>query len=602
VAPRESCSQITMRPILEGLRSKKKHKIDFSLVPLGIILIEFSVFTTQFSKDQHSSLRNLIILRVLHTLLMIALAYLLSRIFIRLKKIELNYRTLAITGTLVIGLGDFIHRFMGPALGVDLVSADRRVGIILLQGCFWFPAFIIIGSKRSEIFHHFKEYEQRLIIATRARSRESNEFALVQANLQNQIRHELITSCKALIKSLSIARNSTESLAGQNQAIQPHLLGDELRKLSMKLETFGSEQRGSTILGQNTRSVNLLIKQFKILYATTARNTPLSQSAYAVVLLALITPPILNYSPLNEALIAFPVMIIAITIAAHFISKALASKSPHALRNSSILIYLTGFLPMISNLIGQEINPDPNTRYPLFLTAFTLPISYYIFVKVIQVLHPYSLELIRKDELQASRALQDAVTKVVSDEFSHALSHRWAIFIHGRILTRLAASALKLETASQAGNSQTFNRTVDSLLSLLENPDAGFEHGSIDLKSEVSSRLDPWIGLLDVDLHIDAELESIDSPRVRELGEVIEELVSNSMRHGKSQKIQLRVTKQGDKEIKIVAMDDASISPPEQQSRYGLGTRIFNLASDGRWSIERVGSSTVFTLVMAIRS
>lgn len=591
-----------MRAILKGLQSENKYKIDFSLVPLGIILIEFSVFTTQFSKDQHESLLNLIILRVLHTLLMIAIAYLLSRLFIRLKKTELNYRTLAITGTLVIGLGDFIHRFMGPALGVELVSADRRVGIILLQGCFWFPAFIIIGSKRSEIFHHFREYEQRLIIATRALSRESDEFLQVQKSLQAQIREKLVKSCKSLIESISKARNTTKSLAEQSQLIQPHLLGDELRKLSMKLETYGSEQQGSLILGQNIRSVNLLIKQFRVLYASTARNAPLNTSVYAFILLALITPPILNYSPLNEALIAFPAMTIAITIAAHFISKALRSPSPNALRNSSILIYLTGFLPMVANLVGQEINPDPTTRYPLFITGITLPISYYIFVKVTQVLHPHSLKIIRRDELKASPALQDAITKTVSDEFSHALSHRWAIFIHGKILTRLAASALKLETASQSGDSQTFNRTLDSLLSLLENPDADFEHGSIDLKSEVSSRLDPWIGLLDVDLHIDAELESISSPRVRELGEVIEELVSNSMRHGKSQRIQLRVTKEGDNEIKIVAMDDALIPPPERQIRYGLGTRIFNLASNGRWGMERVGPSTVFTLVMAIKA
>ena len=147
-----------MRPLLQGLRSDNKHKIDFSLVPIGIILIEFSVFTTQLSKDQYNSLRNLIILRVLHTILMVTFSFLLSRLFIRLKKTELNYRTLAITGTLVIGLGDFIHRFMGPALGVDLVNAERRVGIILLQGCFWFPAFIIVGSKRTEIFQQFKLY------------------------------------------------------------------------------------------------------------------------------------------------------------------------------------------------------------------------------------------------------------------------------------------------------------------------------------------------------------------------------------------------------------------------------------------------------------
>ena len=589
-----------MRPLLQGLRSDNKHKIDFSLVPIGIILIEFSVFTTQLSKDQYNSLRNLIILRVLHTILMVTFSFLLSRLFIRLKKTELNYRTLAITGTLVIGLGDFIHRFMGPALGVDLVNAERRVGIILLQGCFWFPAFIIVGSKRSEIFHHFKEYEKRLIINTRANSRKSEEFVSAQLGLQERIRHELSTSCNALIDSISKVRNTSENLAVENQAIQPQLLGEELRRLSMRLETFGSEQQGSTILGQNIRSVNLLIKQFRILYATTARSAPLSRSAYALVLLALITPPIINYSSFTEALVAFPIMILAITMAAHIISKALASNSPHALRNSSILIYLTGFLPMISNLIGQVFNPDPNTRYPIYITGIFVPISYYIFIKVLQVLHPHSLELIRNDELKASSALQVAVTKVVSDEFSHALSHRWAIFIHGKILTRLAATALKLETASQAGDTQTFNAAIDSLITLLKNPDAKFDQEVTDLETEVNSRLDPWLGLLEIELHIDQELMSVRNERVREVGEVIEELISNSMRHGKAHKVNLRVMKSGDKEIQIIATDDATIAPPEYQGRFGLGTRIFNLASDGRWSITRVESGTEFKLTMAI--
>jgi len=589
-----------MRSLLQGLRSENKYKIDFSLVPLGIIIIEFSVFTTQLSKDQYSSLRNLIILRVLHTILMVILSSLLSRLFFRLKKTELNYRTLAITGTLVIGLGDFIHRFMGPALGVELVGAERRVGIILLQGCFWFPAFIIVGSLRSEIFHHFKEYEQRLIIATRARGRKSDEFVSIRMGLQDQIRRELTTSCNALIESISQVRNRSGNLAAENQAIQPHLLGDDLRKLSMKLETFGSEQQGSKILGQNIQSMNLLIKQFRILYATTARSEPLRRSAYTLVLIALITPPIINYSPLAEAVISYPIMILVITASAHIISKAVASNSPNALRNSSILIYLTGFLPMISNLMGQAINPDPHTSYPIFITGLIVPISYYIFVKVLQVLQPRSLELIRNDELQASGALQEAVTKVVSDEFSHALSHRWAIFIHGKILTRLAATALKLETATQSGDTQTFNAAVDSLLKLLKNPDAEFEQLDTDLQTEVSSRLDPWFGLLDIDLQIDQELKSVRNERLHDLGEVIEELVSNSMRHGKSQKIELRVMKAGDREIQIVAIDNAIIAPRESDRRYGLGTRIFNLASDGRWSITRIESGTEFKLTMAM--
>lgn len=589
-----------MSSLFPKLGTKVKHKIDFSLVPIGVILIEFSVLTTQLSKDSYRSLGDLLLLRALHTAIMLIFASVISRLFIKFKLTEVNYQVIALTGTVTIALGDFIHRYLGHLLGVHLVSADRRIGIILLQGCFWFPAFMIIGSKRTEIFEQFHQYEQRLIIATRARSRTSAEFAEIQRDIQDRIRGTLSELCGSLKDSITATWKPGAEVSVNNAAIQPLLLGGNLRKLSMELETFGSEHQGSTFMGQNLNSVNLLIKQFRILYSTTAKNSPLRRSTYAIVLIALVTPPYINYFSLRETLVSYPLMSASIIISAHFISKALASGSKNALRNSSLLIFFTGFLPIISNVIGQEITHDPNTKYPILVTALILPTSYYVFIKVLQVLNPHALKLIESDQLEASSGLKDAVTKVVSEEFSHTLSHRWAIFIHGKILTRLAATALKLETAANVGDSQVFNGAVESLLSLLENPHAEFEQEPTDLRSEVSSRLDPWIGLLDVDLHIDADLESIRNPRVRDLGEVIEELVSNSMRHGKAQEINLRVRKVGDKDVEIIARDNATIAPPEMQTRYGLGTRIFNLASDGRWKIERVESNTIFTLVMAI--
>jgi two-component sensor histidine kinase len=87
---------------------------------------------------------------------------------------------------------------------------------------------------------------------------------------------------------------------------------------------------------------------------------------------------------------------------------------------------------------------------------------------------------------------------------------------------------------------------------------------------------------------------------VRDIGQVIEELISNSIRHGRSQKIDLKLMRAGNGNIDITAVDDATIPPPESISKNGLGTRIFNLASDGRWSITRVGSSTEFKLRMSI--
>jgi two-component sensor histidine kinase len=221
-------------------------------------------------------------------------------------------------------------------------------------------------------------------------------------------------------------------------------------------------------------------------------------------------------------------------------------------------------------------------------------------MEFLQILRPRALSLIQEDKLEASPALQRKVAQQVNSEFLRNLSHQWAVYIHGKILTRLAAFALKLETDSDANSVVAFDETVQALISLLSAPDSEFEHTPTDLETEISSRLKPWIGLLDISLSIDPDLKSIQNPRVRDLGEVIEELISNSIRHGKAKRINLRVTRLDQKDIEIAASDDATIAPSKDFQNIGLGTRIFNLASDGRWSIQRVGHATHFKLTMGI--
>jgi two-component sensor histidine kinase len=217
---------------------------------------------------------------------------------------------------------------------------------------------------------------------------------------------------------------------------------------------------------------------------------------------------------------------------------------------------------------------------------------------VFQVLRPSALSLIRNDEIEASSILQRKVTQVISDEFSQNLSHKWAVFIHGKILTRLAATALKLEASAKNDDLQSFKKSIESLLSLLSAPDVEFEREITDLQTEVANRLKPWMGLLDINLQIDPDLKAIRAPRVQEIGEVIEELITNSVRHGKAKKMQLGLMRSGQTDLTIIAIDNATTPPPASIQRAGLGTRIFNLASDGRWSITREGSSTRFRLTM----
>ena len=56
-----------MGPLIPGIGSHTKFKMDYSLLPLGVILMEFSVFATQYASASYGSLADLITMRLVHT-------------------------------------------------------------------------------------------------------------------------------------------------------------------------------------------------------------------------------------------------------------------------------------------------------------------------------------------------------------------------------------------------------------------------------------------------------------------------------------------------------------------------------------------------------
>lgn len=580
-----------------SLLSGTKYSIDFSLVPLAIILIEFSVFIAQLASDPSISLSNLILLRVAHTLAMILISSLVSQLYIWLKKPALTYRALATTGVVVLTFGDVSHALMADSLGIELVDLYRRIAIIIIQGTLWFPAILLVLGYRREIIKNFNEYKRRLIVSTRLRSRTSSEFKTLQKSIQLRIREELYSLSTALKDFIAALTTPQGTLDSSNMAIQKLLAGEDLRMFSRRLESFESKRVQGNL---KSSSLYLLAKQFSILYASTIRSAPLGKWAYILVLISLAVPPFIYFHSFTELLFTVPILGVSSFALASLITRAQNKDSPITLRVSLFLVLGMGLLPLATDLIWQMISFDPETQVPSLVTAVALPITYFAFMAIFQVLRPSAIRLINNDQLRASKALQDEVKKTVSEEFSMNLSHQWAVFIHGKILTRLAATSLKLEAASTASDPKAFSETIQSLNSLLSSPDAEFLEASKDLESEISSRLKPWIGLLDIKISIDSGLKSFSSPRVRDLGEVLEELISNSIRHGKAKSIDLKVIRLGQKDVEIIAVDDAVNPLPETAKTTGLGTRIFNLASDGRWTITRVGPSTEFRLTMAL--
>jgi two-component sensor histidine kinase len=501
---------------------------------------------------------------------------------------------------LVLALGDVIHSYLASSLGIELVDLYRRIGIVAVQGIIWFPAMMLVLGYRKEIIRNFQDYKQRLIIETRLRSRTSKEFRALGKDTRAQIREELYEKCRGIRDSIAEISSSSETVTNQVIAIRQILAGDGLREFSRRLESFESIRAGRFGSGYDTNSLFLLFQQFRILYASAVQSAPLGKWAYILVLIGIAAPPFLYFHSFSEILVSIPVLLIAVYASSTIVTKTQKIDSPLARRSSSAFIFLTGLLPFVTDLGWQLVFGDSRTQVPLVITALALPITYFLFMEVFQVLRPSALKLIQTNQLRASKALQKEISSIVALEFQGNLSHQWAVYIHGKILTRLASLSLKLESASKAGDAKAFSKTIETLTSLLSSPDAEFDEAAHDLESELKSRLEPWEGLLKITLSITPEIKTLQGSRVRDLGQVVEELISNSIRHGKATRIDLKIAPSEGRGLQIIALDDARVSPSETSKASGLGTSIFNLASDGRWSFSRIGSSTEFRLTMGM--
>jgi two-component sensor histidine kinase len=106
---------------------------------------------------------------------------------------------------------------------------------------------------------------------------------------------------------------------------------------------------------------------------------------------------------------------------------------------------------------------------------------------------------------------------------------------------------------------------------------------------------------LDVNLTIAPTLQSITRERIQEVGEVIEEILANSARHGGATRVEIVLTMDDSETLLIETKDNAALSPDSERNIPGLGTKIFNLVSDGRWEITRIGLATFFKIQISLK-
>ena len=593
-----------MRTIFPSIRDKPVFALDFSITYVGIIFLGLSIAGTELFKLYPENKLEILLIRVIHTIFMFALVY-LTQSTLRARKVS----STGYFGLAVIGLWLAIPSLLVRVLLMEEFNliVDSQVApyfteqflISLGHAFFWIPVSIILGGQRNQIIEAFKEYEKRLVISARKNIRNSEDFYELKQDVDQTFRNELIMHASQLLNSLTFSDDKKLSLKERNEIMQRYLKGNTLRDFSQRLNQKSEGVESNSKFEQDMRSLNLIRKQFNILYNFTARKAPVPAWVYTLLTFALLLPNYINFFSLRQVLITLPALLVIQLIAIQ-INKTLRQGGKYAILQTNFLTLLIGLLPFIEMILFSTFVPDLTEKFPIAIIGVFYPLGFYVYMRFIQIIQPAAIKAIKGDEIYASTSLKEAISNIVKGEFKQSMSHQWATFIHGKILTRLAATSLKLEQAVTNNDTNSFEIGLADIALVLSEPTREFEQKAVDLKTEISSRLDPWEGLISIKIKIDHALADISNERVKALGEVIEEIISNSVRHGGSQNISINITSTIHPDIHVQIEDDAVNPLPSVPSRIGLGTKILNLVSDGRWSISHVDAKTTVKLTMSL--
>jgi len=593
-----------MRSLFPSIKHKPVFYLDFSLAYIGMIFLGFSIAGTEIFQLYPENKSEVIQIRLIHTFYLLAIVFLTQVGLKRLDKNTAGYAGLAVIGLWLAIPSLFVRVYLMQAYGL-ISSADvtsyffEQFLIVLVQAFFWIPVVIILGGQRSRIFEAFKAYEKRLVITARKSIRQSAEFIQVKKQVDKDYKEELSMHSNLLLNSITFGDNAQLNLKQRNEIIQRYLKTNTLRDLSRDLNQKSETVTSNSKFDQDMHSLNLISKQFNILYNFVARKAPLPAWVYTLLSFVLIFPNYIHFFTTKQILLSLPAYLV-IHIVGVQINRTLRSGGKYAILQTNLLTLLIGFLPFLEMQVFMAFIPNEAVQFPMAIIAFFYPLGFFVYIRFSQIIQPEAIDAITNDDIYASQALSEAVSKIVKDEFKQSMSHQWATYIHGKILTRLAATSLKLEQAVGNNDLESFEAGLKNLKVILDDPTNEFEQDQMNLKDEIASRLDPWEGLITLKLSVDPALEGVANDRVKDLGEVIEEVISNSVRHGGSQNISISITSSDHPDIQLLIQDDAINPLPSVPTRIGLGTKILNLVSDGRWSISHVDAKTTVKLTMSL--
>ncbi len=175
-----------------------------------------------------------------------------------------------------------------------------------------------------------------------------------------------------------------------------------------------------------------------------------------------------------------------------------------------------------------------------------------------------------------------------------------AAHLHSTVGANLTAASMRLKQAIKDEDADSATRALSEVQRLVEIDFAVIDRErSRDVATLLNDVIESWVGLVTITLHVDVA-DTLNVGVMRAVHDVVNEGVSNAVRHGDARNIHIEV-----REVParlVISIDDDGVFREVVTS--GLGSRIFDDSAPGAWSRtpNQRGGSTLRVALTTLRN
>ncbi len=243
---------------------------------------------------------------------------------------------------------------------------------------------------------------------------------------------------------------------------------------------------------------------------------------------------------------------------------------------------------LLANIPARAIaGADPYTL-PEFLVASVIGIFLVLLTSSFGTFRSYRKNVARTMTAELNTELSDSIA--ASRQVAQ-LARESARILHGTVQTRLIACAVAIERAMDTRDVEAFQAALHEAHAVLADPIRIENNDDVTVAGEVQRKTSLWSGLCDVTVDVDPQLANTTGRVARDIGRVVEEGLSNAIRHGGAGAISVSV-EEANNQIVVVVEDDGA---GPQGGAPGLGSSLLDSVS-AHWQLTARGTGARLTV------